>query len=137
MHRRFAEMNRHSAALPSFTGNHAQCTVSQSAKHRRFTNWIDDPPVARRLGAKASGNLCCIDDPPAVHGYESAFHRRVRRSNAPSPSLLFLFSLRWQFVLLDPRFAGPQQSHDRYDVWRNQSEAVRAISSFQSFYYDP
>ncbi|MCD7470152.1 hypothetical protein HAX54_009813, partial [Datura stramonium] len=28
-------------------------------------------------------------------------------------------------------------AQDQYDVRRDQSETVRALSSFQSFYYDP
>ncbi|MCD7464850.1 hypothetical protein HAX54_053508, partial [Datura stramonium] len=62
MHQQFAEMNRRSAASPSSTSNHAQCTISQSSKHQRFANWIDDLPVAHYFVAKASGNLCYIGD---------------------------------------------------------------------------
>ncbi|MCD7467815.1 hypothetical protein HAX54_005450, partial [Datura stramonium] len=54
MHWRFVKMNRHSAALPFLTRNHAQFTVSRPAVYQRFANLISDPSVARRLGSNAS-----------------------------------------------------------------------------------
>ncbi|MCD7455179.1 hypothetical protein HAX54_027309 [Datura stramonium] len=109
MHQRFTEINQSSAALPSFLSICAQFITSQLVDLRRFANWIGDLPVNRCLGAKDSGILCFIGDPPMVHSYASAFHPRVRQSLTPSPSLLFSLILKWRFALLHRRLSNSVQ----------------------------
>ncbi|MCD9637884.1 hypothetical protein HAX54_021425 [Datura stramonium] len=53
----------------------------------------------RRLGSNASGDLCCIGDLPAIHGFSSAVRRSVRWSNSQSPSLLPFCDLKRRFAV--------------------------------------